>query len=128
MSGFIGSTILKVIGTQAGIAFALLVLARLFPKTKLRAMTRPAGQYLSRMGRTKWGKKLYEPVETFVQDTLGELLVGFMEGLDEDDGLPDQGMIIPNSPVPETMTQADSAASTVGIKETIKTPPNQAKP
>lgn len=85
MSAFFGSMFFKVVSTQVGVAAALALLARLLPDKKLKAVGHSAGAALSKFGNSKWGAKVYEPVETFVQKSIVPVVDGFSEGLDYDE-------------------------------------------
>jgi len=77
----------NIIFSGVGLSFFLLVLSRLVPNDKLKKASVNFGRLLSRTGRTKLGKKFWEGLENFIENSLSVIITGLKEGWNEDDKL-----------------------------------------
>jgi hypothetical protein len=69
----------------AGVTVGLFVLARVIPNDKLQAMGRGIGLAVTKVGAGRLGKKAWEKVEGFLENSSGAFLTGIKEGLNSDD-------------------------------------------
>ena len=77
--------ITNIILSSAGVAFGLLILGRIMPNEKVKVIGELLGKRLSALGNHKVGRKVYEPLEGFIQNSLGVFIEGLFAGLDSDD-------------------------------------------
>lgn len=71
--------------SAGGITLALAVLARFTPNEKLDAWGFASGAALSRIGAGKLGKRAWEAVENYLENSSAVFLRGVKRGLDADD-------------------------------------------
>ena len=81
MKGIITNVILS----GAGLSFIMLLLSRLIPNKALKKSAVKTGRVLSTLGRTKFGKKFWEGLENYIENSLGVLFIVLKEGWNEDD-------------------------------------------
>lgn len=75
----------NVLFSGAGISFFLLILSRLIPNDKLKTVSVKAGIIISKTGRSKLGKKFWERLENYIENSLTIVFGGLKEGWNEDD-------------------------------------------
>lgn len=75
----------NILFSGVGLSFFLLVLSRLVPNDKLKKASVNIGRLLSRTGRTKLGKKFWEGLENFIENSLSVIINGLKQGWNEDD-------------------------------------------
>jgi phage-related tail protein len=75
----------EILLSTAGVSFLLLIVARLVPNDKLKALGVSAGKAISAFGGKKMGPKVWEKVEDFLENSVKVFLEGVKEGLDSDD-------------------------------------------
>jgi hypothetical protein len=85
---FLASGAGKLLLTQTGAAALIAIALRILPNEKLDAVCFGAGKSLSGLADLKLGKVFWEPVENFLENSLGVCLRGFFRGLDSDDDPP----------------------------------------
>lgn len=81
MKGILSS----VLFSGVGISFFLLLLSRLIPNDSLKTTSVKAGRMLSKAGRSKLGKKFWEGLENYIENSLSVVFSGLKEGWNEDD-------------------------------------------
>lgn len=81
IGGTVGGLFLSAVGASALVRLA----NKLVPWEKIGDATERGCAVVSRMGRGKWGRAFWEPVETFFQEKLLYLLQRANRGFDADD-------------------------------------------
>ena len=77
----------NVVFSSVGISFFLLILSRLLPNNKLKEASVKFGIILSKTGRSRFGKKFWERLENYIENSLTVILNGLKEGWNKDDKL-----------------------------------------
>ncbi len=75
----------NVIFSGVGLSFIRRVFCRLIRKDALKKSGIKAGRILSKTGRSRLGKKFWEGLENFIENSLGVVFSGLKEGWNEDD-------------------------------------------
>ena len=75
----------NVVFSGVGLSFILLLFSRLIPNGALKKSGIKAGRILSKTGRSRLGKKFWEGLENYIENSLGVLFSGLKEGWNEDD-------------------------------------------
>ena len=74
-----------VVFSGVGLSFFLMLLSRLIPNDALKKSGIKAGRILSKTGRSRMGRKFWEGLEDFIENSLGVVFSGLKEGWNEDD-------------------------------------------
>lgn len=78
--------IVKVILGSLSVGTVIMVLARIIPNDKVRAAGVSSGLFISVLGMKRFGRRTWEKIEDFLENSVGVFLVGLKAGLDQDDG------------------------------------------
>ena len=81
MKGIITSIVLS----GAGASFLMLFLTRLIPNDKLHSTCAKFGRLFTINGRLRFGKKFWEKLEDYFENSISICWKGFREGFNSDD-------------------------------------------
>ena len=74
-----------IVFSGVGLSFFLLILSRLIPNDKLGKASANIGRILSKTGRSKFGKKFWEGLENYIENSISVIFTSLKEGWNEDD-------------------------------------------
>jgi len=74
-----------VLFSGAGLSFILLILSRMIPNDRLKEISVKTGRIISKTGRLRLGKKFWEGLENYIENSLSIIFNGLKEGWNEDD-------------------------------------------
>ncbi len=75
----------SILFSGAGISFLLLILSRMVPNDKLKSASIKAGRIISKTGSSRLGKKFWEGLENYIENSMSVIFSGLKEGWNEDD-------------------------------------------
>lgn len=87
----------KLVLTEAGAGAIIALALRFLPNEKLESVCFGAGKTFSALANGRLGKVFWEPLEGFLENSIGVCLRAFFLGLDSDD----------DPPAPTTETKAE---------------------
>lgn len=80
------SIIASIVLSGAGASFLMLFLTRLIPNDKLYLACVNIGKFLTGYGRSRMGRKFWEKLEDYIENSIGICWDGLRAGLNSDDG------------------------------------------
>lgn len=81
----IEALVTKLLLTTSGAALVIALITRLIPNDKLDKICYGAGVALSAIGCKKLGIAFWESIESFMENSIGVCISGFLRGLNADD-------------------------------------------
>ena len=77
----------NIVFSGMGLSFFLLILSRMIPNDKLKKASVKFGRIISKTGKSRFGKKFWEGLENYIENSLSVIFTGLKEGWNEDDTL-----------------------------------------